>query len=74
VLVKGHVRNGRLIVDEPTDLPEGAEVDLAPVSEVASLDDEERRRLDEAVAESDEDIRAGRVYSAEDVLDELRRG
>lgn len=28
ISVRGRVRNGRLVVDEPTDLPEGAEVEL----------------------------------------------
>jgi hypothetical protein len=27
--VRAHVRNGRLVVDEPTDLPDGTEIDLA---------------------------------------------
>lgn len=66
---KAHVRNGRIHLDEPTDLPDGTEVAL---EEVAQLDEDERRRLDEAIAESDEDIKAGRVYSAEEVLAELR--
>jgi hypothetical protein len=26
--VRGHVRSGRLVVDVPTDLPEGSEVEL----------------------------------------------
>ncbi|HZS36244.1 MAG TPA: hypothetical protein VFF06_05430 [Polyangia bacterium] len=69
---KAHVRNGRILLDEPTDLPEGAEVELAPVEE--PLGEDERRRLAQALAESDEDIKAGRVFAAEDVLDELRRG
>jgi hypothetical protein len=28
--LKAHVKNGRLVLDEPTDLPEGTEVDLVP--------------------------------------------
>ena len=27
-VISGHVRNGRLVIDEPTDLPEGTEVEL----------------------------------------------
>jgi hypothetical protein len=27
-VITGHVRNGRLVIDEPTDLPEGTEVGL----------------------------------------------
>ena len=32
---KARVRKGRLVLDEPTDLPEGAEIDLVPVLESA---------------------------------------
>ena len=71
---KAHVRNGRILLDEPTDLPDGAEVELTPVADRDDLNDEERRRLADAIAESEEDIKAGRVYPAEDVLAELRRG
>jgi len=31
--VRARVSNGRLVLDEPTDLPEGAEVELAPVDD-----------------------------------------
>ncbi len=31
--VRGHVTNGRLVVDLPTDLPEGTEVELVAVGE-----------------------------------------
>ena len=70
--VKGHVRNGRLVVDEPTDLPEGAVVELWLVDD--TLDDEERQRLHAALEASEDDFRAGRVISGEDVIARLRRG
>lgn len=31
ISVRARVRNGRLVVDEPTDLPDGMELDLVPV-------------------------------------------
>jgi len=31
---KAHVRGGRLVLDEPTDLPEGEVVELVPVDDV----------------------------------------
>ena len=34
--VRARVRNGRLIVDEPTDLPDGTEVELIAVGPVES--------------------------------------
>ncbi|HEY5377171.1 MAG TPA: hypothetical protein VIK01_26005 [Polyangiaceae bacterium] len=45
--LKAHVHNGRLVLDEPPDLPEGEVVELIPVDEVLAtggdyLDDEER--------------------------------
>ena len=70
--LRAKVQNGRLTLDEPTDLPEGVEVELEPV-DADDLDDEDRRRLHEALAESEEDVRAGRVYPAEEVLAELRQ-
>jgi predicted transcriptional regulator len=42
------VKNGKLVLDEPTDLPEGAEVELAVVHDAeldASAEDEEAGRL-----------------------------
>jgi hypothetical protein len=70
---KAHIRNGRIVLDAPTTLPEGAEIELMPVHSFDNLDDEDRRKLDEALAESDEDVSAGRVESARKVLSELRR-
>ena len=70
--LRAHVRNGRLLLDEPTNLPDGAEVQLLPV-DGDDLDDEDRRRLHEALAESEEDEAQGRTFPADDVLAELRR-
>jgi hypothetical protein len=70
--VKAHVRNGRLILNEPTDLPEGAEVELVAV-DWDDLDEEDCRRLHEALAASEDDIAHGRARPAADVLADLRR-
>ena len=35
--VRGHVTNGRLVVDVPTDLPEGSEVKLVTVGDVVEV-------------------------------------
>lgn len=69
-LMKAHVRKGRLVLDAPTELPEGAEVELVPSD---ALDDEDRRRLHEALLRSQEDVDAGRVVWAADFLAEVRR-
>ena len=70
---KAHVRNGRLILDEPTELPEGVEVELVPSDSWDDLDEEDRHRLHENLARSDEDVALGRLRPAADVLADLRR-
>lgn len=70
--MKATVRSGRLILDEPTDLPEGSEVELVPIGG-DDLDEDERSRLHGALAESDDDVAAGRVRPASEVIGTLRR-
>lgn len=71
--LKAHVRNGRLVLDTPTELPDGTEVELVPADAWDGLDDEDRRRLHEALMRSEDDVRDGRVVPAEAFLAELRR-
>jgi hypothetical protein len=66
------VKAGRLILDEPTDLPEGTEIELLPLDPGDWLDDEDRAALNQALSDSDEDVRAGRLVDAEAVLGQLR--
>jgi hypothetical protein len=75
--LKAHVKNGRLVLDEPTDLPEGEVVELVPVDEVLAsggdyLDDQERQRLHESLRESIEQMKAGQLIDADEALAELR--
>ena len=70
--IKACVRAGRLVLDEPTDLPEGAEVELLPLDPGDLLDETDRAALHEALRESDADLAGGRVVDAEEVLRELR--
>jgi hypothetical protein len=65
------VHNGRLVLDEPTPLPEGAEVTLQ-VIDGDELEDDERARLHAAIEEGLEDADAGRVISMEESLAEIR--
>ena len=74
VIVRGHVRAGRLTVDEPTSLPEGTEVDLAVLvdnDEPESLDAEERARLDAALTLAKAEMERGEVFPIGHVLSEL---
>jgi len=70
--IKAKVRAGRLVVDEPTDLPDGAEVELLPLDPGDWLDDADRAALHAALRESDADVAAGRLVDASDVLKALR--
>lgn len=65
------VQNGRYVIDERPQLPEGAEVTLQ-VIDGDDLDDEERAQLHAALEEASDDIDAGRVISAEESLKRLR--
>ncbi len=68
--LKARVKDGRLVLDEPTDLPEGAEVDVAVLGD--DLDAKDRAELhaslDRALADSD----AGRGVDAVTFLAEFR--
>jgi hypothetical protein len=63
VTLKAHVKNGQLVLDEPTELPEGAEADV--VLHVADPDDEmdaeERAELQRSIDEGLADVDAGDV-------------
>jgi hypothetical protein len=70
--IKARVRAGRLVVDEPTELPEGTEVELLPLDPGDWLDDADRAALHQALRESDADVAADRLVDAEEILRELR--
>lgn len=77
--LKAHVKNGRIVVDQPTDLPEGTVLTLVPVEDeeipgVAHehMSAEEREALEKAIDEGLADADAGRVVDASVVLEKLR--
>ncbi|MGH7434355.1 MAG: hypothetical protein ACRENE_01630 [Polyangiaceae bacterium] len=75
--LRAHVRHGRLILDEPTDLPEGKVVEVVVLDDVLhdvglGLDDEERERLHESLRESIEQMKAGNTIDGAEALAELR--
>lgn len=65
------VRNGRLVLDEPTDLPEGAEVPLQVV-DPDDLTDEERAALHASLERGLADLEAGRVVDHARIKEVLR--
>ena len=75
--LRAHVRHGRLVLDEPTDLPEGKVVEVVLLDEVLAevgpdLDDEERERLHGSLRESIEQMKAGNTIDGAEALAELR--
>ena len=70
--IKARVQAGRLIVDEPTDLPEGTELELLPLDPGDWLDEADRAALHQALRDSDADVAADRLVDAEEILKELR--
>jgi hypothetical protein len=71
--LKARVSDGRLVVNEPTSLPEGTEVELLPLDPGDWLDDADRATLLAALALSAADLEAERLVDAAGVLENLRR-
>lgn len=70
--LRAQVRAGRLVLDEPTELPEGTEVELVLADEGDELDESDRALLHASLARSAEQFRAGRGIDAEEALARLR--
>lgn len=69
-IMKAHVREGRVVLDEPMNLPEGAEVRVALLDE--HLDKAQRERLDAALDEAEREFEAGQVVSEDELWARLR--
>jgi len=72
--LKAHVVNGKIVVDEPVDLPDGAELRVYLYDDAAEqLPPDERAALQKALENSIAQADAGDLIEADAVLDELRR-
>ena len=71
--VRARVEKGRLVLDEPTTLPEGTVVDLVADDEGDDLTDAERRALHDALSLSWRSAEGGRLRPASEILDKLRQ-
>ncbi len=69
--LKAHVKGGRLVLDEPTNLPEGAEVRVALVDD-DELDDTERVKLHAAIVAAEAELDAGQVVGEDELWARLR--
>lgn len=64
------VKNGRILLDEPTDLPEGAELEVLVLDDDLSAD--ERAALHASLDRALDDSEAGRSMEATDYLTQYR--
>ncbi len=69
--LKAHVKAGRLLLDEPTDMPDGAEVRVALVDD-DDLDDGERAKLHAAILAAEAELDAGQAVSEGELWSRLR--
>src|SRR5260370_9225957 len=68
--VRARVKNGRLVLDEPTDLPEGSEVELEAVGD--DLDQEDRALMHAALDAADDELRPGKGIPGDQIPAPLR--
>jgi hypothetical protein len=72
--LKARVHNGRLVLDEPTELPEGEIVELVPREPTLDdeFDDEERAQLRQELDEGIKQMKAGQTIDVAEAMAELR--
>jgi hypothetical protein len=71
--LKARVHGGRLVMDEPTELPEGAVINMVAIDGYDDLDDEEREALHASIDEGLAEIARGEEgVDAAVLLAELR--
>ena len=72
--LKAHVVNGRIELDDPVELPEGAEVDVHVVDVTRTeMSPQEREALEQSIERGIAEAEAGSLIDAEAVLVELAR-
>ena len=71
--LRARVENGRLVLDESTNLPEGTILDLVADDDGDDLGVEERQALHDALSRSWTSAEAGRLRPASAILDELHQ-
>jgi hypothetical protein len=69
-VIRATVRDGRIVVDEPTTLPDGHEVALGVLND-DGMSEAERRRLYASITRGIRDGQAGREMEFDSFLDQL---
>jgi hypothetical protein len=70
--LRARVQNGRITLDEPTELPDGTLLDLVPGIALDDLEDEDREKLHAALRRGIEQGRAGQARPIEEALADIR--
>jgi hypothetical protein len=71
--LKARVRQGRLVVQEPVDFPEGTELELTIADPGDDLDEAERNALHEALSRAWESTKAGKGRPASEFLADFQQ-
>ena len=71
VLLRGHVEGGQIVVDEPVDLPEGAQVEIALLGD-DEMSSEERAEVEASIELGLEQAARGETVPLDEVLRRLR--
>jgi len=70
--LRARVEKGRLVLDEPTALPEGTVLELVLDDEGDELSDRDREALHAALSRSAQSLEEGRIRPASAIIDRLR--
>lgn len=70
--LRAKVIKGRLVLNEPTDLPEGAEVELRPTHERSPMSPADDEILGDELEASEQDLAAGRVHTLDEIIADFR--
>ena len=70
--LRARVRDGRIVTDEPVELPEGTAVDVLVADVADDLDDDDLAALHAAIIAADAEAARGDVVDANLVLAKLR--
>ena len=68
---KAKIVNGHFVSEDRIDLPEGTELYLVAAAEDDDMSPEDRAEVNAAIQEGLADLKAGRSFDADEVIDEL---
>ena len=72
MVLHARVKSGHLVVDEPTDLPEGTAVELMLVADEDDMSPEERAEIDASIDRGIDQMERGEGIPADELLRRIR--